>query len=70
MILSNPALIHLQLTTEHDFPVVEVSVLLLLPLAGLLVEAVDHVGVPCPRVVEVVQGEAQPLTPAGNGVSR
>ena len=37
---------------------------------GLLVEAVDHVGVPCPRVVEVVQGEAQPLTPAGNGVSR
>ena len=49
---------------------VEVSVLLLLALAWLLVEAVDHVGVPCPRVVQVVQGEAQPLTPAAQRISR
>ena len=35
-------------------------------LAGLLVEAVDHVGVAGPGVAQVMQGEAQPLAPADN----
>ena len=45
-------------------PVVQVSVLPPPLLAGLLVEAVDHVGVAGPGMVKVVHGEAQSPHPA------
>ena len=45
-------------------PVVQVSVLPPALLAGLLVEAVDHVGVARPGVADVVQGEGQPQSTA------
>ena len=46
-------------------PVVQVSVLPPALLAGLLVEAVDHVGVGRPGVTQVVQGEAESECPVG-----
>ena len=45
-------------------PVVQVPVLPLLP-ARLLVEAVDHVGVPGPRLAQIMHREAQSETSEG-----
>ena len=48
-------------------PVVQVSVLPPALLAGLLVEAVDHVGVGLPGVAQVVHREAESQTSEGGG---